>query len=101
MQKNTITAGLIILLALSVMGTALLSYYYVLSLRNLSQARNEIWAIQQRQTRVNGLLRETLVYSRTNADILPLLEEAGVRLPPSSSPTNAPSSDLKEGSDMP
>jgi len=73
MNKSIVTAGLIILLTLSVMGTAFLSYYYVLTIRDLGRSQINIVAIQQKQNQVNALIHDAVTYSKTNQAILPIL----------------------------
>lgn len=78
MNRSSVTAGLIILLALCVMGTAVLSYYYVISIRNLSTVQmsliEEQRTVQADREKVRALLNDLAAYGRTNQAIVPLIQ---------------------------
>ena len=80
MNKNSVTAGLIIVFAFCVMGTSVLSYYYVLSVRRLGRVHAEWFEVQQLQTRVNYFSRDALRYSLSHPEIIPILDSFEIRL---------------------
>ena len=81
MNRSSVTAGLIILLALCVMGTAVLAYWYVISIRNLSTVQmrlvEEQRTVQADREKVRALLNDLAAYGRTNQAIVPLIQSLG------------------------
>ena len=64
------------------MGTAVLAYSYVISIRNLSVVQAQLGTIQQQvqvdQDKVRRLIADLSAYGKTNTAIIPLLESEGL-----------------------
>jgi hypothetical protein len=77
MKGASVTAGLIILLSLSVTGTALLAYWYALTLGAINKTSERFARIEETRARSQALAREATEFGRTHPEILTLLEAYG------------------------
>jgi hypothetical protein len=77
MKGASVTAGLIILLSLSVTGTALLAYWYVLTLGAIKETSGRFERIEAMRARSRALAKEATEYGRTHPEILTMLESYG------------------------
>ena len=86
MRNSPLTKILLGVLALSVLFSIALCWYYLSTTRELRLLRNQVNQINYNSARMNALANDTLEYSKTHPTIDPILEAVGLK-PGKSAPT--------------
>lgn len=89
MKKNPIGAILVVGLGFFSVLSIVLAVWYVVEAQEAERFRSEIVRMNNTVNLVKAFANETVLYSRTNPVIVPILQQYGLRRPP---PTNAPAS---------
>ena len=79
------------LVALSILATASLAFYYVRSVQKLNRLQFQTAIINRNRALVNALVSESVEYSKRNPAIDPILQAVGVK-PKSGAPQSLPAS---------
>ena len=85
MRNNVLTQLLVGLVALSVLATSGLAFYYVRSVQKLNRLQLQSAVINRNRGLVNSLATETLEYSKRNPAIDPVLQSVGIKPKPAGS----------------
>jgi hypothetical protein len=79
MRNNALTSLLVGLVALSVIATASLAFFYVRSVQKLNRLQFQTSVINRNRALINSLASESVEYSKRNPAIDPLLQSVGIK----------------------
>jgi hypothetical protein len=79
MRNNALTQLLVGLVALSVLASSGLAFYYVRSVQALNRLQLQTAVINRNRSLVNSLAADTVEYSKRNPAIDPLLQSVGMK----------------------
>lgn len=89
MRNNALTQLLVGLVALSVLASSGLAFYYVRSVRALNQLQLQTAVINRNRSLINALAADAVEYSKRNPAMDPLLQSVGMKgRPTGSAPVN-------------
>ncbi len=80
MKNSASTQILLGLLALCVLASVVLCWFYIHSAGELRRLQINAGAINQRRAAITALANDAVEYSQKNPGILPVLEAAGIKL---------------------
>jgi hypothetical protein len=92
MKNNSLAILLVGILALSVVATAVLSFTYVRSMRQLLTLQAYSDRIRQSLTVMRGLAADSVEYSKRNPGMEPILESVGIKMRPDAQTPSASNS---------
>lgn len=79
MRNNAVTQLLVGLVALSVLATSGLAFFYVRSVQKLTRLQLQNAVINRNRGLVNALASDAIEYSKRNPAIDPLLQSVGIK----------------------